>query len=269
MSSSMKAKTENPPPAGLPPGTTLDDFLGGRIAVAQPKAGHRAGSDAVWLQAAVSAQPGHRVLDAGSGVGVAGLCLLARSRQINVTAVDIDQGLCALAEANAARNGFAAHFRAIAADLTAPAETLIAHGLVREGYDQVMANPPFHAEGTVRPAPDKGRAAAHIMQEGALEAWVRFLATFNAPKGRITLIHMPQVLPELLPLLDRRFGAITLFPLFPKEGEPAVRVIVQAQKGSRAGLRLLSGLVLHEAGGRYTDKAEAVLRTGAALELGD
>ena len=91
----MKAKTEKLPPAGLPPGTTLDDFLGGRIAVAQPKAGHRAGSDAVWLQAAVSAQPGDRVLDAGSGVGVAGLCLLARSRQINVTAVDIDRGACA------------------------------------------------------------------------------------------------------------------------------------------------------------------------------
>jgi len=73
MSSSMKAKTEKLPPAELPPGTTLDDFLGGRIAVAQPKAGHRAGSDAVWLQAAVSAQPGDRVLDAGSGVGVPGV----------------------------------------------------------------------------------------------------------------------------------------------------------------------------------------------------
>jgi tRNA1(Val) A37 N6-methylase TrmN6 len=267
MSSSMKAKTEKLPPAGSPPGTTLDDFLGGRIAVAQPKAGHRAGSDAVWLQAAVSAQPGDRVLDAGSGVGVAGLCLLARFRQINVTAIDIDHGLCALAEANAARNGLTPHFRAIAADLTAPAETLIAQGLVREGYAQVMANPPFHAEGTVRPAPDDGRATAHIMQEGGLQGWVRFLATFAAPKGRITLIHMPQVLPELLPLLDRRFGAITLFPLFPKEGEPAVRVIVQARKASRAGLRLLSGLVLHEADGRYTDKAEAVLRKGAALEL--
>ena len=140
---------------------------------------------------------------------------------------------------------------------------------MREGYDQVMANPPFHAEGTVRPAPDKGRAAAHIMQDGALEAWVRFLATFAAPKGRLTLIHRPEVLPELLPLLDRRFGAVTLFPLFPKEGEPALRVILQAKKGSRAGLRLLQGLVLHEADGRYTAKAEAVLRQGEALELGD
>jgi len=261
--SSLKTK----PDRDQPPGTTLDDFLGGRIAVAQPKTRHRAGSDAVWLQAAVSAQPGDRVLDAGAGVGVAGLCLLSRSPQINVTAVEIDREACALADANAARNGFASYFRVIVADLTAPAETLIAQGLVREGYDQVMANPPFHAEGRVRPAPDKGRAAAHIMQEGALETWVRFLATFAAPKGRITLIHLPQILPELLPLLARRFGAITLFPLFPKEGKPALRVIVQAKKGTRAGLRLLSGLVLHEAGGRYTDKAEVVLRKGAALEL--
>jgi tRNA1(Val) A37 N6-methylase TrmN6 len=80
---------------------------------------------------------------------------------------------------------------------------------------------------------------------------------------------MPQALPELLPLLSRRFGAVTLLPLFPKEGEQAVRVIVQARKGSRAGMRLLQGLVLHEADGSYSAKAEAVLRHGQALELED
>jgi len=260
---SLKTKTDQDPP----PGTTLDDFLGGRVGVAQPKAGHRAGSDAVWLQAAVPALPGERVLDAGAGVGVAGLCLLTRFPQINVTAVDIDEAACRLANANAARNGFSAQFRVIAADLTAPAESLLAKGLVREGYDQVMANPPFHAEGTVRAAPNAGRAAAHIMQGGALEAWIRSLATFAAPKGRLTLIHLPDALPELLPQLDRRFGAITLFPLFPREGEPAVRIILQAKKGSRAPLRLLPGLVSHAADGSYTATAEAVLRHGAALAL--
>jgi tRNA1(Val) A37 N6-methylase TrmN6 len=257
------------PDQGQQAATTLDDFLGGRIKVAQPKQGHRAGSDAVWLQAAVPAQPRDKVLDAGAGVGVAGLCLLARCPQIHVTAVDIDEGAVALAETNAQRNETSAQFRAFALDLTAPAETLIARGLVREGYDQVMANPPFHLEGTVRPAPDAGRAAAHIMEAGALDSWVRFLATFTAPKGRITLIHVPQVLPELSALLDRRFGGVTLFPLYPKHGEPAARVILQARKGSRAGMRLLPGLVLHEADGSYTAKAEAVLRHGQALELGD
>lgn len=268
MSLSMKTKTERSGgPGGSAPQTSLDDFLGGRITVSQPKEGHRAGSDTVWLQAAVPAREGSRVLDAGAGVGVAGLCLAARFPRLHVTAVEIDAGLCGLAEANAARNGLAARFKVVNADVTSPAEALLAKGLKREGYDQVMANPPYYRERTVRPGPDQARAAAHVMQEGALAAWVRFLTTMAAPKGLLTLVHQPQALPELLPLLDRQFGATTVFPLFPKAGQPATRIIVQALKGSRAGVSLLPGLVLHEADGGYTAKAEAVLRTGEALEL--
>ena len=74
--------------------TTTDDFLGGRIGVLQPKHGHRAGSDAVFLAAAVPARAGDHVLDVGAGVGVAGLCLLARVPSIKVTAVEIDARLC-------------------------------------------------------------------------------------------------------------------------------------------------------------------------------
>src|SRR5262245_20955306 len=92
MSSSTTAKPEG---SGAPKGTTLDDFLGGRIAVLQPESGHRAGSDAVWLQAAVPASGKDRVLDAGTGVGVAGLCLAARLPKITVTGVEIDGSLCA------------------------------------------------------------------------------------------------------------------------------------------------------------------------------
>ena len=56
-------------------------------------------------------------------------------------------------------------------------------------------------------------------------------------------------------------------PLWPKAGRAAKRVIVRARRGSRAPLRLLPGLVLHEADGRYTRAAEDVLRRGAALSL--
>jgi tRNA1(Val) A37 N6-methylase TrmN6 len=258
----------SPPIIRTDPPTTVDEFLGGRLSVLQPQAGHRAGSDAVWLAAAVPAQPGERVLDAGAGVGVAGLCLLARVPHLNVTAVEVDASLCALAAANAARNGLDASFSVVEADVTAPAKALIAKGLTREGYDHVIANPPFHVAGTVRPAPDPGRAVAHVMGDGALEGWVRFLAAFAAPKGRLTLIHRPDSLTMLLKLLERRFGDIAVFPLFPRAGQPATRIIVQGTKGSRAGLSVLPGLVLHEADGRHTDAAEAVLRGGAALTPG-
>jgi tRNA1(Val) A37 N6-methylase TrmN6 len=236
--------------------------------VLQPRGGHRAGSDAVFLAAAVPARAGERVLDAGAGVGVAGLCLAARVPGVEMTAVEIDPRLCALAVQDAARNGFAESFEVVNADVGWPAGKLRAAGLIREGYDQVIANPPFHAEGAVRQTPDEAKAAAHVMRAGGLGGWMRFLATMAAPKGRVTLIHRPDSLGELLEHLEGRFGDIAVFPLFPKRGEPAVRIILQARKGSRAGLKLLQGLVLHEADGSYTDAAEAVLRGGEALAPG-
>jgi tRNA1(Val) A37 N6-methylase TrmN6 len=45
-------------------------------------------------------------------------------------------------------------------------------------------------------------------------------------------------------------------------------MLVQGRKGSRARLVLMRGLVLHEADGRFSTVAEAVLRHGRTLELG-
>jgi tRNA1(Val) A37 N6-methylase TrmN6 len=247
--------------------TSTDEFLGGCISVVQPRSGHRAGSDAVFLAAAVPARAGERVLDVGAGVGVAGLCLLARVSGVHMTAVEIDPKLVALAARNAAHNGFAQQFRAIAADVTSSGKALTEAGLKREGYHHLMANPPFYAEAGVRAAPDFARRTAHVMPGGGLRAWVRFFAAMARPNGLLTLIHRPDCLVELLVLLDGRFGGITVFPLYPKAGEAATRIIVQAKKGSRAGISLMPGLVLHEADGRYTEAAEAVLRGGDALEL--
>jgi tRNA1(Val) A37 N6-methylase TrmN6 len=248
-------------------GVTTDDFLGGHISVVQPRHGHRAGSDAVFLAAAVPARAGDRVLDVGAGVGVAGLCLLARVPGARVTAVEIDAGLCALAESNAARNGLAARFDAVRADVTLPGKALGAAGLARESYGRLMANPPFHQEGRVRAALDAGRAGARVMRKQGLAAWMRFFAAMAAPGALLTLIHRPESLEEILHLLDGRFGGATVFPLFPKRDAAAVRIIVQAKKGSRAAPSLLPGIVLHEADGSYSDDAERVLRGGEALVL--
>ena len=58
--------------------------------------------------------------------------------------------------------------------------------------------------------------------------------------------------------------AITLFPLWPRAGQPAGQVILQARR--RGAGRVLPGLILHEGGG-LTAAAEAVLRQSEALPL--
>ncbi len=244
--------------------TTRDAFLDGRINVRQPAKGFRSGLDAVFLAAACPAKSGDTVLEAGCGAGVASLCLLARTGGVTVTGVEADPALAALARENAVANGFGEAFEAVTASIGAPWSSLGGQ-LRREGYDHVIANPPFHTHGRARLPKDGRDARSRAMSEGGLEQWLRFLAAAAKPGGTATMIHTAGALPQLLAAFEGRFGALCLLPLHPKAGAPAIRVILRGIKGSRAPFSIAPGIVLHEEDGLATAAARAVLRDGAEL----
>lgn len=268
------------PPEPLPPGCTEDAFLDGRLAIVQPKAAYRAGLDAVLLAAAAPLAPrdgmdkgaGERVLDAGAGVGTVGLCLAARVPQLQVTLVEREPELVALARLNAARNGLADRISVVAADLAAGGA--LAQGSARHpdlpaaGFGHALANPPFDCHGTARVPASRLKAAAHQMARGDLDRWLAFLATAVAAGGSLTLIHRTAALPAILTGLAGRFGDVRVLPVHPRADVAAIRVLVQARRGSRAGMSVWPGLVLHAAGTAFTPQAQDILRHGAALRIG-
>ena len=105
------------------------------------------------------------------------------------------------------------------------------------------------------------------MIEGGLDLadWVRIAAGCVKHKGGIAVIQQAERLADLVAALAPLAGEITVVPLWPKAGAPARRVIVRARKGVRGGAVLLPGLVLHEADGRFTSAADAILRDGQPL----
>jgi len=248
--------------------TTRDEFLGGRLTIVQPKEGPKGAIDALFLAAAVPGAPGQRVLDVGSGIGLVAVALAQRVPDLEATGVEMQPGLCKLGAENARTNGLDSRVAIIEADITAPLSTLKSAGLLPESFHHVAANPPFFVEGKARVPRDAATARSRVASEDALENWIRFSAAMAAPRGTLTLIHRADALPDILKNLDRRFGALKLFPLFPARGKAASRVIVQGTKGSNAPLELHDGLVLHDSEGRYTGEAQAILRDGHGLDLG-
>lgn len=251
----------------VPEDVTEDGFLGARLRILQPAKGFRAGIDSVFLAAAVPCAPGETVFEAGIGPGVAALCLLARVPGIHVTGIEIAARHAELCAENARRNGFAPALRVVHGDLREAAR-IGAPGMPEPGaFSHAMANPPFHEDGRSTPSPHPLKAQAHGFRPEDMGIWIRVLHAMLAARGTLTLVQRAEMLAPMLAAMEGRFGGIRAAPLFPREGAPASRVLLQAAKGSRAPLRLLPGLVLHGADGRFTPEAEAVLRHGAAWPL--
>ena len=237
--------------------TSIDKFLGGRVTVKQPLTGFRAGLDAVMLAASVPALSNDEVLELGAGSGTASLCLAARVPDVSIVGVEIDPALASLANKNAAENNCEARMRFHQADVfTLPPE-------LKRDFSHVFCNPPFHDElGEVSPEPSRDRA---LRDMGRFGDWIETGMKRTISGGTFTAIIRADRLAETLAHMPER--GVTIFPLWPRAGEPAKRVILQARKGSRAAPVLSPGLVLHDADGTYTAEADAVLRDGASLAL--
>jgi len=243
--------------------TTDDRLLGGRVRLRQPMAGYRVAVDPVLLAAAVPARSGENVLELGSGSGAAALCLHQRVPDCRITGLEIDAELLALACANADLNDARGQVAFVAGDVAAPPPPIAA-----QAFDHVYANPPFLQPGRADLRAGAPRhAAAHVEQGASLAVWLAAMAQAVKPKGRLTLIQRADRLDEVLAELRRHAGEIVVFPLWPKAGRPAKRVLVSARTAVATPLRLSAGLVLHDASGAYSAAARAVLENAEPLVI--
>ena len=240
-------------------GVSEDRLLDGRVLLRQPEEGYRAAIDPVMLAAAVTAAEGETVLDLGSGVGAASLCLAARVPGCRIFGLEMQPALVALARQNIDLNGHVGRVETLIGTLQAPPPRL-APG----SFHHVMTNPPYNApEGTPSPSPVKD--AANRETEIDLAAWMRFAVNMLRPKGVLTVVFRADRLDALMAALHGKVGEIVVTPLWPKRGRPAKRILLRGRKGLATPLTLAPGLVLHEEDGRYTVLADDILRRGQGI----
>lgn len=222
--------------------------------------GFRTSLDSVFLASACPAGAGDRVLDMGCGVGGAAFCVLRRVPQSHVTGVDIQAPYVDLARENIGLNDAAGRAEFIQSDI----RTFKPAGL----FDHVICNPPYFESGAHTPSPDEGKAIAlgHNEDEIDVATWVDCGFRHLKSRGSLTMIHRAHDLDRIVQAMGRRFGGITVIPLWPRAGEAAKRVIVRAVKDSRSPAIMHPGITLHKDGEHtYTDAADDILRRAKAL----
>lgn len=243
---------------------TEDALLGGRLRLQQPATGHRAGTDAILL-AAACAPVGRKLGDLGSGIGTAGLAAALRLHPEALVLVEQDADIAALAQRNAAAN-VTVPTQVVVCDLLS-ARARHAAGLADNSLDDVICNPPWYDGRSHRLSPHAKKAAAHAVEAGGdiVTPWLRAASAVLRPDGSFTLIHRVERLGDILTASEGRFGAVTIMPVHARPDTAAIRILMRGIKGSRAPMRLAPPLILHEADGTFTARAQAIHCGEAAI----
>lgn len=238
--------------------------LGQKVRLLQPaEGGFRTSLDSVMLAAACPAQNGDHVLDLGCGVGGASFCLLHRVPSIKLTGIEWEQTYLDLARQNAVLNGAENKANFVHSDI----RDYIVEG-TKPIYDHVMVNPPFSEAGEhmVSPDPIKAKALGHSHEDDlSLDDWIDAAHRLVKSKGSFTIIYPTAGTDKIIRAMGKRFGAVEIIPLWPRQGVDSKRVIIRAIKHRQTPSGIRAGLVLHNEDGSYTEAAESILRNAQPI----
>jgi tRNA1(Val) A37 N6-methylase TrmN6 len=176
-----------------------------------------------------------------------------------ITGIELQADYVACATANCTHNAGLGHFTIMAGDV----RHLPAH-IPANSFDHVLINPPYHHNAVYDSGASAAKTTAHAMDEVDLPQWIKAANGRLKHRGSLTVIYRADGLADLLAAMTDKFGGLTVLPLWPRAGIQAKRVIVQGMKDSKAPLKLLAGLILHE-NQDYSAVAQSILSDGQAL----
>lgn len=257
--------TINPADKNLPPlpdmaSLSCDGILNRHYHLYQPKQGYRFGTDAIMLAAAVAPYYGTRIADFGAGAGAVTIALAHFLPDCHITALEKEEVMTACLRHNIALNDMTSRVEVRGQDIVDLPASL------HDAFDCVVANPPFHHASGTRPR-NQRRSLAHHGDEADLGQWVEAAWHALRPKGRFVMIVRADRTDEVMSSLQKLgAGGLSLQPLWPYSSSPAIRVIIHAQKNSKAPFSIQQGLVLHHPDGALTGRATQILSgNGAGL----
>lgn len=239
---------------------TQDYLLNKRVKIFQPVDGYRASTDAIILSALISkVKVGDKILDIGSGTGAISLCLAERfkDKNVNITGLELQAELAELSNLSAAENSFNNFLTYLNCNINAklPLENC--------SFNHVITNPPYSESDM--PSPNQSKSLAHNHSDLSLSEWIKFCIKMLAPKGFFYMINRAEAIDYILHEIHNKLGNIKIIPLYSKEGQDAKRVMIIAQKDSKAATQILPALTVHNEDGEYSLKAFEILREGKSF----
>lgn len=235
---------------------TLDTLSSSDLKIIQKKDGYRFSLDAVLLADFTSKfiLPKTSVLDMGTGSGVIPIILATKFKDIKITALEIQEELCEMAERSVKLNKLENRINIIKGDMRE------AQKIFKKGqFDIVVANPPYRSEKSGRINLAQQKAIARHELKCNLTDLVKAGTFLVKTKGRFIIIYSPERLATLLfELKIHSFEPKTIRFIHSTQNGESKMVLIESAKDGRPGVKVLQPLVVYKGRSEYSDEIKKI-----------
>lgn len=232
----------------LQPGERLDYLVRDDLKIIQKPGGFCFSIDSVLLANFATVKKDDLVADLGTGTGVVPLLISTRRRTRRIYGLEIQPEVAARAARSVTGNGLSALIEIIHGDIK---DAMDLPGAGK--FNLVTSNPPYMpvGRGEVNPADELALARHEISCTladviGAGAGLLKF-------HGRMAVVHRPERLADLLHLMKMHgLEPKRLQTVSPRPGRKPSMVLVEAIKGAKPDLDVMTPLFVYDEQGNYT-----------------
>ncbi len=228
----------------------IDDLQRNHYRIIQDPGRFCFGMDAVLLSGFAKAKQGGRVLDLGTGTGIIPILMEAKTSAKNLVGLEIQPDSADMARRSVRLNGLEKKIEIITGDIK-EAESLFGAA----SFDVVTSNPPYMTEHHGITNPEAPKAIARHELLCSLEDVISQSSRLLKPGGNFFMVHRPFRLVDIFVLLrEYKLEPKRMKLVYPFADKEPNMVLIEANRGGRARMRVEKPLIVYKEPGVYTEE---------------
>ena len=230
----------------------LDDLELDNLKIIQNKSGYKFSTDSVLLANFGKAKQNDIYVDMCSGSGVVAMLFLWKNKIKKGYCLEIQSGLAEMSARSIEYNDLGDRLEVINDDLKNAVKIFGS-----ESVDVITVNPPYNIMGETS-LTDEIAIATHELKVNLKEIIVSASKVLKYG-GKFYMVHRADRLVDIISYLrEYKLEPKVLRIVYPKTTKEPNLVLVEAKKGSKAGIKILSPLVLNNEDGSETDELKKI-----------
>jgi len=233
----------------------IDDLEIKNMKIIQNKDGFCFGIDSVLLSDfAKEIKDGTRVVDLGTGTGILGILLCAKTNLKEITGIEIQEDVAEMAQKSILLNHLEDRFKILNINIKEIKNNKKIN-LEKNSFDYVVTNPPYKKINTGKINENEKKLISRHEWKANLNDFIENANYLLKDKGTLFMVHRPDRLADILEKMRKeKIEPKEIRFVYPKVNKQPNLILIKGIKNANSFLKIDKPLYVYQEDGNYTEE---------------